>query len=129
MNNNTKPVQLLYHGTVYDYIDTIEQQGLIPVNYDKVYLTADINVAYQYAKMRMNDLQTSSMMPVICVVDAAQMYRDGFIFNHAVQSAEYTVDRVPSNYLLQVVIETEDDLELLTHYVQEQVKEVIYEQC
>lgn len=116
------PVQLLYHGTVYDYIDVIEQQGLKPVNYGKVYLTADIDVAYQYAKMRMNDLQTSSMIPVICVVDAPQMVTDGFTFDHALDSAEYTVDSVPSKYLLHVVIETEDDLKLLYQYVKE-VKE------
>ena len=117
----TKPVQLLYHGTVMDYSDLIEQQGLKPVNHEKVYLTADINVAYDYAKQRTTDLHTNTMLPVMCVVDAQQMYHDGFIFTHEVGSAEYTVDNVPPEYILQVIIETDDDLELLAQYAHKQV--------
>ena len=66
----TKPVQLLYHGTVMDYSDLIEQQGLKPISHEKVYLTADINVAYDYAKQRTTDLHTNTMLPVLWVVDA-----------------------------------------------------------
>ena len=116
-----KPVQLLYHGTALDYSKLIEQQGLKPVNHDKVYLTADLNVAYEYAKKRTRDLHTNSVQPVICIVDAEQMYKDGYTFTHEVNNAEYTVDYVPSKYLLQVMPESEDDLELLAHYAQEQV--------
>ena len=42
----TNPTQLLYHGTSFGNSTLIEQQGLLPKNYDKVYLTTDIRVAY-----------------------------------------------------------------------------------
>ena len=113
-----KPVQLLYHGTVYKYSYQIEHEGLRPINHKAVYLTADLNVAYDYAKQasRVNDLS----FPVICIVDAEQMYKDGYTFTHEVDTAEYTVDYVPAKYLLQVMPESEDELEQLAHYAQEQ---------
>ena len=116
-----KPVQFLFHGTAYDYSDIIEHEGLKPVNHDKVYLTADINVAYHYAKSKTLDPHTNSMQTVICVVDALQMYKDGFVFTHEATNAEYTVNEVPPHYLVQIVVESEDELELLAHYVQDEV--------
>lgn len=116
-----KPVQFLFHGTAYDYSELIEQQGIKPINHDQVYLTADLNVAYQYAKSKITDPHTNSMLTVICVVDALQMYKDGFTFNHDVGTAEYTTAHVPPHYLVQIVVESESELELLAHYVQEQV--------
>ena len=113
------PVQLLFHGTAFDYSDTIERQGLLNQNYDKVYLTSDLYVAYEYALMRTRSLQSNSLQPVICVVDAPQMAKDGFVFTHDVSTAEYTVDKVPPHYILQVVIEGEADLDQLARYVKE----------
>ena len=118
---SVKPVGLLYHGTAFDYSDIIEQEGLKPVNHEKVYLTADLNVAYEYAKMQITNVHTTSMQTVICIVDARQMYKDGFVFTHNATNAEYTVSAVPPKYILQIVVESEDELELLAHYVQEQV--------
>lgn len=116
-----KPVQLLYHGTVFDYSEQIEQQGLKPINYDKVYLTADINVAYDYAKQRTTDIHTNTMLPVVCIIDAQQMYKDGFVFTHEVDTAEYTVNNVPPEYILQFIINNTNDLDILAHYVHKQV--------
>lgn len=109
----SNPVQLLYHGTSFIYSAVIEHEGLKPVNYDKVHLTADINVAYHYA--------AESSMPVICIVDAPQMVKDGFTFTHEASNAEWTVDYVPAKYLIQIVVESENELTLLAHYAQEQV--------
>lgn len=102
-----KPIQLLYHGTSLESSKLIEEQGLIPKNYDKVYLTADLQVAYNYAKQK-------SDKTVICIVDAPQMIKDGFTFEHNNTYAEWTTDYVPSNYLVQVLVEDESSLEVVS---------------
>ena len=116
---SVNPVQLLYHGTSLDNAEIIEQQGIVKKNHDKVYLTSDILVAYDYANMRVNDVSSNSFKPVICIVDAPQMVKDGFVFEHNIVNAEWTVDNVPAQYILQFVIEEESELELLAHYVHE----------
>lgn len=115
----TKPVQLLYHGTCYKYSHNIETEGLKPVNYDQVYLTADIVVAYHYAKQCSKNNEMS--LPLICIVDATQMFKDGYSFTHEADTAEWTTDYVPHKYIIQVLPESEDELSRLVHYAQEQV--------
>ena len=119
-----KPAQILYHGTCYRYYEKIEKQGLKPINHKEVYLTADVIVAYDYAKKASvsNDLS----FPTLCIINAEQMYKDGFEFTHNVSTAEYTVGCVPSKYIVQVMPESEDELSRLVHYAQEQV---VYKQC
>lgn len=120
-----EPVQLLYHGTCYKYSHWIKHEGLKPVNYDKVYLTADIVVAYNYAKQcgENNDLS----LPVICIVDARKMYKDGYKFTHETSNAEWTTDYVLPEYLIQVLPESKDELHELVQYAQEEVFD--YENC
>ena len=113
--NVVKPVQLLYHGTSVNHSVSIEQEGIRPVNYNRVYLTADIYVAFNYAcNKQVKDKDYSGI--VICIVDAQKMYMDGFEFTHEVTHAEYTVESVPPQYLLQVIIESEEELELFAQY-------------
>ena len=102
------PLQILYHGTSYDHSALIEQEGLVPKNHSAVYLTADINVAYDYAKKHYSN-------PVICLIDAPQMVADGFVFELNMSSAEYTTAAVPSKYLVQLVIEDEAELETIAN--------------
>ena len=100
-----QPVQLLYHGTNINNVQGIEEKGLVSNN--NVYLTTDLLVAYDYAKKNGD--------PVICIVDSLQMVKDGFVFSHDVQTAEYTINHVPSNYIIQIVIESEADLFLIDY--------------
>ena len=104
-----KPVTLLYHGTSKTYSAAIEEQGLIPINYDNVYLTADLYVAYSYAK--------KTDQPVICIIDAPQMAKDGFTFEHDATYAEWTTKIVPAKYIVQVLIESEEDIKKLAYTV------------
>ena len=113
-----KPVQILYHGTSLDYVESIDEKGLVSDN-NKVYLTADVIVAYDYALKAVQ--KGYSLQPVICVVNAPQMVEDGFIFEHDNVNAEFTVNNIPAKYIIQIAVESEDDLELLVHYAQEQV--------
>lgn len=116
----TKPVQVLYHGTSFVNSGNIEDVGLVASKTNKVFLTADINVAYYYAKQR---VEGTTDLPVVCVVDAEQMHKDGFVFYHEQSTAEYTVSNVPSKYILQIGVESEDDLNLITHYVNSVLEE------
>lgn len=113
------PVQFLYHGTCYKYSHQIDTEGLQPVNHDKVYLTADIVVAYEYAKTASSNNDLS--LPVICIVDAVQMHKDGYKFTHEATNAEWTTEYVLPKYLLQIIPESLDELEQLLHYAQEKV--------
>ena len=115
---SVKPVQILYHGTTLESAELIESQGIIKKNHDKVYLTSDIHVAYEYAKQRTKDLRNNSFQPVICIVDAPEMVKDGFVFEHMLTYAEWTTDNVPSKYILQVAVESEEDLETIVNSIQ-----------
>lgn len=106
-----KPIQLLYHGTSLDYSESIEENGLVKKNYDVVYLTADIEVAYEYALRAVKNSNSITRQPVICIIDAPQMVADGFTFNHELAYAEWTTECVPANYIVQVAIEDESDLD------------------
>ena len=112
------PVQILYHGTSLDYVESIENKGLISAN-NRVYLTTDINVAYDYSVLAIHREDSFCSQCVICIIDALQMVKDGFEFEFI--NNEYTVTHVPSKYIIQVAIESEQDLPLLAHYAQEQV--------
>ena len=112
-----KPAQILYHGTVSSNIANISNNGLVAVNYDKVYLTSDIVVAYEYCKqtqLNNNDYN----VPVICVVDAIKMYDDGFEFEHALTRAVWTTNFVPVKYITQIVVQNEAELEHIVTYAQ-----------
>ena len=100
-----RPFQKLYHGTSKSSIDNILLQGIVKKNHNEVYLTADLNVAYKYAKQHDN-----SQSAVICIVDAVKMYYDGYIFNHDVSAAEYTVSNVPVDYITIVTIDAYEEL-------------------
>ena len=113
------PPKYLYHGTSFDYIDQIEQEGLKPVTYDKVFLTADYFTAYEYAKYRIRTAECNAFLPIICVVDALSMYEDGFVFTEGCSYQEYTITKVPSYYIETFMITNEYDLEALAHYAQE----------
>lgn len=116
-----KPFGLLYHGTCYCYSRCIEKNGIRPVNHKQVYLTADLQVAYDYAKQ--NSKENGLSFPVICIVDALQMHKDGYTFTHETSNAEWTTDYVPSKYVIQIMVESEDELDLVAHYAQKVVEE------
>lgn len=102
-----KPPKTLYHGTDYKYIDSINKQGIVKINYDKVYLTDNIETAYEYA--------SKYMYAVICVVDAEQMYNDGITFEEV--NNEWLTDKVPSEYMLPILIEEKEDLNIIAQHI------------
>lgn len=110
-----QPVQILYHGTSFDYSEQIEEQGLRKMSSEAVYLTADIQVAYNYAKSK-------GTKTVICIIDAPQMAKDGFVFKHNDTYAEWTTEYVPPKYLVQLLVEDDSELYLVDQYAKEAVQ-------
>lgn len=103
---NVKPFQLLYHGTCIDNSKSIEEKGLVGKDDSYVYLTSDLHVAYEYA------LRTNCP-PVICIIDAPAMFRDGHIFYKEQFEFEWLTATVPPKYILQIQIEDESDLDMI----------------
>ncbi len=102
-----KPPKILYHGTSYKYINSINKQGIVKINYDKVYLTDNIETAYEYAN--------KNMYAVICVVDAEQMYMNGYEFD--LINNEWLTEIVPKDYMLPILIEDIEDLNIIKEHV------------
>ncbi|MBN3229864.1 RNA 2'-phosphotransferase [Pectobacterium brasiliense] len=69
------PPDFLYHGTATRFVDSINQQGLLPGSRQYVHLSADeataINVGQRHGK------------PVVLTIKAREMHQQGFIFYQA----------------------------------------------
>lgn len=112
------PPKYLFHGTSEDYIDLIQLQGLKAITYDKVFLASDCYIALQYAKYRIMNQQCNSFTPVVLVIDALQMYIDGFTFEE-LSYGEYVVKNVPPEYIIDYIVDDEELL--LAQYAQKQL--------
>ena len=67
-----EPPELLYHGTVERFLPSILEEGLIRGKRHHVHLSKDVETARKVGARRGK--------PVILVVDAGRMYRDGHKF-------------------------------------------------
>ena len=103
------PNSFLYHGSVLYNADSIESYGLV-AKQDYVYMTDDIHVAQREG--------SKHGQPVtICIIDAVEMYKDGFEFYY--DNEEWVTKYVPSNYLVQVQIENDNDFELIEQFAKQ----------
>lgn len=66
------PPDLLYHGTVFRFLDAIRAEGLRPMSRQHVHLSADLRTAQQVGGRR--------GIPVILRINAADMREKGVIF-------------------------------------------------
>ncbi len=67
-----KPPQVLFHGTATRYLSAIMKEGLVKKNRQHVHLSADRKTAFKVGGRHGK--------PVILLIDAAQMDRDGQSF-------------------------------------------------
>lgn len=84
------PPERLYHGTARRFLASIQQQGLIAKGRQHVHLSADEATALKVGRRHGE--------PIVLVVAAARMQRDGFRFYHSANGVWLT-DRVPVAYL------------------------------
>ena len=85
-----EPPETLYHGTAERFADSIETQGLLPRSRLYVHLSPDAEMAGKIGRRHGR--------PVIYLVDAGQMHRDGYTFYLSVNGVWLT-KAVPAQYL------------------------------
>ena len=81
------PPEVLYHGTVERFLASIQDRGLIPGSRQHVHLSPDARTAEIVGKRRGK--------PVVLVIAAAEMQRDGSVFFLS-QNGVWLTDHVPA---------------------------------
>ncbi len=84
------PPELLYHGTVGKFLPSIRQQGLQRQSRQYVHLSPDPETAAKVGRRRGK--------PVVLLVHAGQMHRDGHCFYRA-ENGVWLTEEVPPAYL------------------------------
>ena len=87
------PPDILYHGTGEGNVGAIERNGLLKMSRHHVHLSADISTA-KAVGMRKG-------RPVIFEVNAAEMYRDGWVFYRS-ENGVWLTEEVPPKYLTRL---------------------------
>lgn len=87
------PPDVLYHGTITTFLESIMDEGLRPMSRQKVHLSKDIPTARKVAERR-----HGKGTPVILQVDAAQMAADGMTF-YLADNGVWLADSVAPKYL------------------------------
>ena len=90
-----KPPETLYHGTGEKYVSSIEREGLLPKSRLYVHLSSDTRTA--------QDVGARHGTPVIFLVDAGKMARDGYAF-YLSQNGVWLTKQVPAQYLERMVL-------------------------
>ena len=85
-----EPPDLLYHGTVPRFLDSIRRDGLTKGNRHHVHLSPDIQTATKVGKRRGR--------PIVLVIEAGRMFRDGHKFFRS-ENGVWLTDAVPPAYL------------------------------
>ena len=85
-----EPPELLYHGTVERFLDSIRAQGLLRGNRHHVHLSADREKAARVGQHR--------GQPVVLVVEAGRMHNDGHAFYRS-ENGVWPTETVPAEYL------------------------------
>lgn len=84
------PPDVLYHGTGHGAVEAILREGLRKMSRHHVHLSSEISTAKKVG--------TRHGRPVVFLVDAATMHKDGHLF-YCSENGVWLVDCVPPNYL------------------------------
>lgn len=87
---SVEPPELLYHGTVSRFLESIRRDGLVKGNRHHVHLSPDIQTATKVGQRRGR--------PVVLVIEAGRMFRDGHKFYRS-ENGVWLTDAVPPGYL------------------------------
>ena len=87
------PPDILWHGTAEKYVNSIEQEGLIPKSRLYVHLSNDMDTAKKVGARHGK--------VVIFQINTKQMYEDGYEFYRSVNGVWLT-KKVPLNYLYKL---------------------------
>jgi len=84
------PPQQLFHGTATRFMDSIRQQGLLPLKRQYVHLSADAHTALKVGQRH--------GQPLILTIQAQAMYQNGFNFYYSANQIWLTTI-VPCEYI------------------------------
>lgn len=84
------PPDVLYHGTVAKFLDSIREKGLLKGQRHHVHLSPDEATAKAVGSRRGT--------PVILTIDSARMHAEGILFYHSANGVWLT-DRVPPGFI------------------------------
>ena len=87
---SVEPPELLYHGTVPRFLESIRQEGLTKGNRHHVHLSPDVETATKVGQRRGR--------PVVLVIEAGRMFRDGHKFYQS-ENGVWLTDAVPPGYI------------------------------
>ncbi|MCL4205496.1 MAG: RNA 2'-phosphotransferase [Pirellulaceae bacterium] len=85
-----EPPELLYHGTVSRFLESIRRDGLTKGKRHHVHLSPDIQTATKVGQRRGR--------PVVLVIEAGRMFREGHTFYRS-ENGVWLTDAVPPDYL------------------------------
>ncbi len=85
-----EPPELLYHGTVPRFLESIRRDGLTKGQRRHVHLSPDVGTATKVGQRRGR--------PVVLVVEACRMFRDGHTFYRS-ENGVWLTDAVPPEYI------------------------------
>jgi putative RNA 2'-phosphotransferase len=85
-----EPPELLYHGTIPEFLGSIRCKGLQRGQRHHVHLSSDEKTASMVGQRR--------GQPVILVIEARRMFRDGHAFYQS-DNGVWLTDAVPTDYL------------------------------
>ena len=89
-HSEATPPNLLYHGTATRFLDSIQQQGLIPGNRHHVHLSQD--------EVSAREVGTRYGIPVVLIVQAFEMHLQGHRFFRA-DNGVWLTETVPPKFL------------------------------
>ena len=89
-----QPPDILYHGTVDGFLNSIRASGLRKMNRQHVHLSATVETAISVGKRRGK--------PVVLSISAEKMYHDGYQFFLSLNGVWLT-DSVPCKYISRIV--------------------------
>ena len=85
-----EPPEILYHGTVGKFLESILKIGLIPRSRQHVHLSPDHQTAIRVGQRRGK--------PIVLKIDAAEMHRNGHAF-FVSENRVWLTDHVPAQFL------------------------------
>lgn len=84
------PLELLYHGTAYRFLQSIRTHGLLPRNRTHVHLSPDVKTAITVGSRHGE--------PVVLTIQAGHMFNDGYNF-YLSANGIWLTEKVPVDYI------------------------------